>query len=146
MTHPVLFAIVALLAFAAALVVAIRNPAIAKFKDILVYEKVFGLWIAAGYWLGNTFSPAIVFIFKRPRRYWYDNAYRYPAFLTVTIRTAYSTETVLHFALNGIRLHSGHLAKWFGETIDATENGGPVYECWNPPHLLGKLIGQQVRM
>ena len=78
---------------------------------------------------GNCFSPAICLdVNKNFKPFNYKGKVRYPALLTLTLRSSHSLETTIHWR-GGFRFNwnSAHLARRFGQFVD-TDFGG--YNQW----------------
>ena len=86
---------------------------------------ILGLHIAFAKWIGNCFSPALVFEWKGLMKK--QNGKR-PACLIVTWR-ARAAETTIYF--NGSRFwwNSGHLARCFGHIVEAPH--GDIHKWHN---------------
>jgi len=100
-------------------------------------HKLFGMHFAWNVF-GNCFSPALVLDTNKSQPWTdKDGVTRYPAKVTLTLRTRFSLETKFYWR-GGLRFdfNSGHLARRFGRFID-TDFGG-VYQ------LESRVLGNHI--
>ncbi len=141
-------------------------------RDLLIFVKVLGLYIAIGRFLGNCFSPAIAITFvgrilpyrpcvgmrerlskqiglvrevaERKLNDPKDSCHRlfFPAFATIVFRFR-RAETTIHLRLWGTNWNSEHLARRFGNASE--QDFGTTY-FWKPPSAVRWVIGSHMRV